>query len=150
MATDTPEPILDLTTLRRPIRIDGKTYHLKSADELTLVESQMFTRWAKELEVLGKDGGRDKELSALLRVVAREALADVPKRVFKRLSTSMHLAVVEVFTVLLLERQVRLAGAVVSASRSTGRKSSPAFSTHSVVIPDGGSIEPQPLSSEPT
>lgn len=146
------EPILDLSTLiaaRPPVRIDGTVYHLKSPDELTLADSHSFTRWGKELEVLGQQPDKVKELEMLLRVVARAALADVPRRVFKRLSPSQHVSVVEVFTVLLLGRQARLAGAVASAGRSTGRKSSPGFSTSMAASPDGGSTPPQPPSSEP-
>ncbi len=141
------DPILDLSTLiadRPPLRIDGTTYHLKSPDELTLAESHKFTKWGKELEALGKDPDRTAELEALLKVVAAAALADVPPDVRQRLLPSHNVAIVEVFTVLLLGRRMRLAGAVASAGRSPGS------STPSGAIPDGGSMVPRQPSSEPT
>ena len=150
MATD---PILDLSTLipdRPVIRIDGATFHLRSPDELTLAESHRFGRWGKDLEALAKDPERLVDMEALLRRVSREALADdVAEEVFARLGTRHHLAIVEVFTVLLLGRQARLAGAVASAAQSTGPRSFPASSMSSAATPDGGSTEPRPRSSAP-
>jgi hypothetical protein len=146
------DPILDLSTLiadRPTIRINGAIYHLFSAEELSLAESHQFSRWGKELEEFGKDSDRLPELQALLRVVARAALADVPAEVFGQLSPSHWLSIVEVFTVLLLGLRVRRAGAVASAGRSTGRSSSRASSTPMAARPDGGSTPPRPHSSEP-
>lgn len=146
----TADPILDLSTLiadRPPIRIDGKVHHLFSPEELSLAESHKFGRWGKELEALGKEADKLDELEALLRIVSRAALADVPDDVFGRLSPSQHLSIVEVFTVLLLRRQARLAGAVASAAvRSTGRSSSLGSSELMAATPDGGST-PRPLPS---
>lgn len=152
-AADRPgSPILDLSTLiadRPPLRIDGTIYHLRSPEELTLAESHQFSKWGKELEALGKEPDRLRELEDLLRVVSRAALGDVPGDVFGRLSPSQHLSIVELFTVLLLGRRARLAGAVVSA-RLTGENSSRASSGRMAVRPDGGSTARQPLSSGST
>lgn len=137
------EPILDLSTLipERPvIRIDGNTYHLRSADELSLAESHQFTRWGKLLQELPKDPARADELDALLAEVAGAALADVPAEVRARLKRAHHIAIVEVFTVLLLGHRARQAGAIAGAvDQSTGQRRSRGFSTSSAVTPAGGS-----------
>jgi len=154
MATTDPDaPILDLSTLiadRRPIRIDGATYHLRAPDELTLAEQHRFTRWGGEIEALGKDPDRDAELQALLPEVSRAALADVPDDVHAKLLPGHHLSIVEVFTVLLLGRRSRLTGAVLSAANpSTGPSSSRGSSTSMAATPDGGSTAPRSSSSGP-
>src|SRR5690606_10108967 len=108
------EPILDLSTLipeRPAIRIDGETYHLRSADELTLAESHQFTKWGKELEALAKAADNRAPLDTLLDTVVAAVVADVPAEVQQRLSLENKLAIVEVFTVLLLGRWARGAGA---------------------------------------
>lgn len=148
----TAAPVLDLSTLipeRSSIRIDGVTYHLKSPDELTLFESQLFSRWGKDMEALGKDPDQTSELEALLAKVAKRALADVPDDVFARLRPAHHLQISEVFTLLLLGHRARRAGAVVGAGPRTGQNSSHAFSTPSVATPAGGSTPPPPHSSGP-
>ena len=143
-------PLLDLSTLvdsRPPIRIDGETYHLKSPEELTLLESQQFTSWGKELEQLGREEGATDALTALVGVVARAVLADVPIAVFDRLSPTHRMNIIEVFTGLRLERRLRLAGVIAKQVRQqTGENSSPASSAPSVETPAGGSTAPQPHS----
>jgi hypothetical protein len=150
----TADPILDLSTLiadRPPLRIDGKTYHLKSPDELSLAESHKFTRWGKELEELGGVPDKLDELEVLVCIVSRAALADVPDEVYVRLSPSQHLSIVEVFTVLLLGRRSRLTGAVISAAgRQTGPNSSRASNTSMAATQGGGSTPRPPHSSELT
>lgn len=147
------EPILDLSTLipERPvIRIDGETYHLRSADELTLAESHQFTKWGKELEALAV-AGEAARLEALLVTVSAAVMADVPPEVASRLRTPQRLAIVEVFTLLLLRHRAQAAGAAGSAlSQSTGRKPSPASSMPSGASPTGGSTAHPPHSSGPT
>jgi hypothetical protein len=138
-------PLLDLSTLiERPvIRVDGANYQLKSPEELTLLESQQFTTWGAEIEKLAKDGTAVEELDMLVSVVARATLTDMPGDVFGRLSPSQRMAIVEVFTALLLSRRLRLAGAIATAARRTGVNSSPGSSSPSAAIPDGGSPAPQ-------
>lgn len=145
------DPILDLSTLiadRPPIRIDGVVYHLRSPDELTLAESHQFTVWGKELEKLGSDPEKVNEVEVLLRRISNKALVDVPPDVFQRLSPSQHVSIVEVFTVLLLGRRTRLAGAIAgAAARSTGQRPSRASSTPTAAPQDGGSMKRRPHSS---
>lgn len=146
------DAVLDLSTLipeRSPFRIDGKTYHLKSPDELSLFESQRFTRWGKRLEELGSDPDREDELEILLAEVAQHAVADVPPGVFGKLNATHHLAIAEVFTLLLLGRQARRAGALVGARPQTGRNSSRASSGLMAAILAGGSTPRRPPSSGP-
>lgn len=147
-------PLVDLSTLipERPvIRIDGRDYHLRAADELTLLESDAFTRWGARLQELAAEPGKVAELEALLGEVAGKAMADVPDEVRQRLRREHHIAIVEVFTVLLLGHRARQAGAIAGAlDQSTGPKPSPASSTPSAATPDGGSTAPQATSSGPT
>ncbi len=146
------DPILDLSTLiadRPAIRIDGQTFHLKSPDEMTLAESFQFSRWGKQLDELGA-AERIDDVQALLPTVCRAALADVPEDVQARLSASQRMAIAEVFTALLLARQAQLAGAVDSAVRSIGQRSSRASSGSLAATPAGGSTTRRPRSFEHT
>ncbi|MBN9333859.1 hypothetical protein [Devosia sp.] len=144
------EPILDLSTLtdnRPPIRVDGTVYHLKSPEELTLAESQNFTKWGHELEALGKQPEKVGALDALVTIVARSTTVDMPVGVFEKLSSVQRMAIVEVFTGLLLGKRLQLAGALARmASQSIGANSSPGSNMPSGATPDGGSTAPQPLS----
>lgn len=147
------QPILDLSTLipdRPAIRIDGETYHLRAADELSLAESHQFTLWGKLLEEPATDPEQAAKLDQLLAKVADEALADVPPAVRLRLNRTHHIAIVEVFTVLLLGHRARQAGAIASAvDQSTGQRPSRGFSMPLAATPAGGSTPPQPPSSGP-
>lgn len=64
----------------------------------------------------------------------------------EKLSGAQKMAVVEVFTGLLIRRKLSLAGAIATSmvenkagNRQTGEKSSPVSSASSEAIPDGGS-----------
>lgn len=150
MATE--DPVLDLSTLipeRPPVRIDGTVYHLRSPEELTLAEGHKFTLWGRKLQKLGQDPDRRAEFEALLRIVADFVLVDASPEVRARLLPHHHLAIIEVFTVLLLGRRLRLAGAIAGASLLTGQRSSRGFNMPSGATPRGGSMAPQPPSSGP-
>lgn len=144
------QPLLDLSTLiegRPSIRIDGATYHLKSSEELSLLESQQFTSWGKELERLAAsvDEAAEQALNELVNKVAWAALADVPRPVFDKLSGSQRMSVIEVFTALLLGRRLRLAGALIEqvTPRRTGANSSHGSSSPSAATPADGSAPSQ-------
>lgn len=140
----TADPILDLSTLiqRPPIRVDGVIYHLKSSDELTLLESMQFTTWGNKLKELGEAPDKVAELKALVDDVAWAAISDMPKAVFKKLKTVQRMQVVEVFTGLLLGRRMALAGAIVGTfGQQTGASSSPGSSSPSAARPTGGSTK---------
>lgn len=144
------DPILDLATLsesRPPIRIDGVTYHLKSPDELTLAESHRFAAWGGRVQELGGKVEHVDELQKLIAEVSWAALADVPVDVFARLSPTQHMAIVEVFTALLLELKARRVGATLGAVRSSGASSFRASSAAMAATPGGGSTPRPPVSS---
>lgn len=147
------KPILDLNTLieRPTIRIDGETYELRSPDELSVLDSHFFTVKGKEIEQLGEAEGSDADLAAVVDQVVPRMVIDLPDDVYDRLSGAAKLAIVDVFTGLLLRRRVSLAGAIAQAviapakpTRSTGAKNSPASSASSEAIRTGGSGAPRP------
>lgn len=140
-------PILDLNTLieRPTIKVDGKVYELLSPDELSILDSQRLTRWGREIEVLATDEEKSDELDALVSQAARKVLADMPDKVFAKLSASHRFSVVEVFTGLLLRRRLVTAGALAMemVRPSTGAKNSRVSSTSSAAIQAGGSQPPR-------
>lgn len=141
------EPLLNLSTLvedRPSIRIDGQTYHLKSSEELSLLESQRFTAWGKELEELGRDEAKIGALESLVAIVAWAALADVPQEVFDKLSSSQRMTIIEVFTGLRVRSRLRVAGALAQqvVSPPTGASLSPGSNSSSAVTSTDGSAEP--------
>lgn len=143
-------PILDLSTLtedRPPIRIDGVLYHLKAPDELTLLESHWFGARAAELTVLAEGDDMDA-LDQLVSTIARRAVADVPDKVLAKLSGSQLMAIVEVFTGLLMARRISQAGALARiATPPTGANSSRGSSTSMAAILAAGSTASRPGSS---
>lgn len=140
-------PLLDLTTLieRPAIRIDGATYHLKSVDELSVIESQRFSNWGTQLEEFGKDPDADPDAHEdLVRKIAQAAVADVPAELFAKLATSQMMAIVEVFTSLLLAHRLTVAEALArQVSRSIGARSSQGSSAAMAATPDTGSPSPR-------
>ncbi len=146
-------PILDLSTIeddRPPIRIDGVIYHLKTADELSLMDSQWFGKRAEELKVLGASNDSDDMdgLELLLRTIVKRAAADVPDEVLAQLSSTQNMAIVEVFTGLLMAKRISQAGALARiANPQTGANSSLGSSTSMAAILAAGSTKRPPASS---
>ena len=137
------KPILDLKTViedRPPIRVDGVIYHLKSPDELSLMESNQFAVWGEQLRALG-EAGEDgmAELEVLVGKVAGAIVFDMPGEVFARLDTAKRMAIVEVFTGLLLSVRLRSVEANVRAALPTGANSSRVSNISSAVARSGGS-----------
>lgn len=134
--------LLDLNTLidRPKIAVDGELYEILSPDELTVLDTQRFENWGREIQALGQDEKRETEFQALIDKVARRIMVGVPDAVAAKLSTSHQLRVIAVFTGLLLGDQVAAAGAALKAmNQSTGAKSSRASSDSSAARPAGGS-----------
>jgi hypothetical protein len=132
-----PEPLLNLDTIivRPTIVIDGESYSILSADELSVLDSQRFALWNRRLEALQLGGEEDPELDQLVDTIARRVLVDVPDTVIAKLQGAHKLAVIEVFTGLLLRQRMDVAGATAKAMgaseeaiRSTGAFSFPGFS----------------------
>ena len=146
-------PILDLSTVvadRPPIRVDGVTYHLKSPDDLSLMDSHQFSAWGERLRELGEQGEDGiGELERLLPKVVAAIAFDLPREVLDRLSTAHLMAIVEVFTGLLLSVRLRSVEANVRAAQPTGGSSSRVSSSSLEAARTGGSPAPRPGSSGP-
>lgn len=140
-------PLLDLSTLienRPAFTVNGKLYHLLSPEELSLAKCLQFQAWGRELEALGK-ANDTAQLEALVEQVAHAAMADVPDQVAARLSTSQLMALVELFSTLLLQHRLRLAGAIAKqVTRLTGANISPGSSRPSEATPTPGSDASRP------
>ena len=142
----TQDPLLDLNTLieRPTIAIDGKRYEILSPDELSILDSQRFERWGRQIEVLAATDDKPAELDKLIDKVTGAIMVGVPDDVRARLSKGHKVRVIAVFTGLLLGDQVGAAGATLKVmSRSIGAKSSPASSASSAARPAGGSRKPR-------
>ena len=112
------QQLLSLDTLvRRPkVAIDGTQYEMLSPDEMSVLDYQRFGLWHRELVQLQEDGGEDDPaLEALVDRIARKAMVGVPAGVIGKLSGAQKIAVVEVFTGLLLQTRMRVAGATATA-----------------------------------
>lgn len=113
------EPLLNLDTLivRPVISIDGKRYEILSADEVSILDGHRFGVWGRRIDALSASDDADDavELDALYEKVARAVMIDVPPDVFDRLSGSHRIAVVDVFTSLLLRNKLGVAGAMETA-----------------------------------
>lgn len=140
-------PLLDLDTLvRRPfIAIDGQRYDILSPSEISIIESHRFGLWGKRIEELAGATEQEEqdELSALVNVVARAVGVGVPDEVYAKLTGSHKLAIVDVFTGLLLGNRLGVAGAIAKAAGvpwnpSIGATSFLGFSASTADRPRGG------------
>lgn len=144
------EPLLNLDTLivRPSIQIDGERFELFSADELSVTSSHRFSVWGRRIEQLEQSDSDDEatlsELDALYAQVARAAIVAVPDDVFIKLSGTNQIAIVDVFTGLLLRNRLGVAGAMATAMETmtpglwTGERLSPDFNASSAAIRAGG------------
>jgi len=135
-------PLLNLDTLivRPKITIDGKPFDMIHPDEISVIDSHRFGVWGRridELQALAKDDeASQRELDELVFTVARKILPDVPDDVFAKLSGTQRWAVIDVFSGLLLQAKLKVAGAIGTAtgevpewlSRLTGAPSFPGSS----------------------
>ena len=144
MAEAGKAPLLDLDTLvERPfITVDGERVEILNPDELSVIESHRFGVWGRRIEALATETGEaaEKEFDALVAMVARRICVGASDETFARLSGSQHWDIVELFTGLLLQKKLKVAGAIAAAtgvlpewaqaltSGSIGASSSPASS----------------------
>ena len=114
------DPLLNLDTMitRPTIDIDGQRYEILSTEELSVIDSRRFGIWGRELQELQKGDDDSAELEQLIDTIARKALVGVPDEIYARLSGVQKVAVVEVFTGLLLRSRMSVAGAVGTAMGS--------------------------------
>lgn len=146
------ENILELRTLieRPSIKIDDAAYEIVSPQELSIVDSQRFTLWGEKMKALSAEGD-DAGLEALINDIAGRIMVSVPIEVAAKLSGVQKMAVVEVFTALLLQHKMAVAGAITktmepglkaqaaSQGEATGETSSRASSASMVGRRSGGS-----------
>jgi hypothetical protein len=123
MAEATTEPLLDLfTQITRPvIKIDGEFHEIFSPDELSVIQNHRFIRWGERIRALQQQDGEEaaKEQDQLVDLAARAVLVDVGDDLFAKLSGQHKLAIVEVFTALLLRSAAQVAGAMHRAAGTT-------------------------------
>ncbi len=121
MTTATPSTsgspsLIEIDTLiERPIiTIDKEPYEITAPDELTIVESAAVGRLGRRLDRLMKketlDQEGERELARTLGKLAAIIMRPVPADVRQGLNEAQTLAVIEVFTLLLLARKAKLAG----------------------------------------
>ena len=111
------KPLLDLDTLivRPTIAIDGTKYEMLSPDELSVLDSRRFGIWMKRIQELQEAEEDSPEIDELAEQFATKALVGVPEDVLAKLSGAHRIAVIEVFTGLLLRRRMSVAGATGTA-----------------------------------
>lgn len=144
-------PLLDLSTLiERPvIRIDGIGYEILSPDEISIIDGHRLGVWGRRINVLAEsdDADAEAELEQLIDKVARKVAVGVPGEVFAKLSGANKQAIADVFTGLLLQARLGVAGAIAkaagmlpneTASSGTGERSFPGSSASTAGNRAGG------------
>lgn len=138
------QPLFDLSTLiTRPVfALDGVKYELFAADELSVLASHRFGVWGREIERLAKSDDPDdgERLEELIDLAAAAAIVDMPADVYAKLTGAHKQTVVDVFTALLLQRALGVAGAMATAigDERIGEKLFPGFSASSAATRNGG------------
>lgn len=141
------EPLLSLDTLivRPTIEIDGQRYEIRSADELSVMDAHRFGIWGRRIEALAKsdDVADSAEYGVLIGLAARAAIVDLPDEVFAKLAGSQMIAIVDVFTGLLLRKQLGVVEAMARAMGGlpTGASLFPGFSGSTAATRGGGFIQ---------
>lgn len=127
-------PLLDLDTLivRQTIAIDGVRYEIINPDEMSVIASQRAGNRGRRIDEISKGApeSEEGELDRLVDEAAHAILVDVPHEIFAKLSGAQKLAVVDVFTGLLVRSKLGVAGAMAKAldQLPIGANSSPASS----------------------
>lgn len=150
MAKPNAEPLLVLDALageRSVIEVDGARYEVFHPDELSVIQSHRFARWASRIRELQEQDGEDAErqLDEITDRAARAAFVDIPDAVFAKIKGAQKSAIVEVFTALLLRRAVNVAGAMHRAAGTTPEWMMP--NARSSTSTGGGSSLPWPGST---
>jgi hypothetical protein len=147
----TQEPtILSLETFftRPTIVIDDAVYEITSPAELSIQQTYQIGDLGRKLHNLQKTNGlaeaQQKQLSETLEAICEIVLEPVPAEVRAKLRDSQKLAVTEVFTMLLSEERLKLAGATVLKTitkllnDSLGEKQSPVSNVFTAEAPKAG------------
>lgn len=113
-------PLLDLSTLiERPvIGIDGTAFEILSPDEISIIDSHRLGVWGRRINVLAEslEESDEAELEQLIDRVARKVAVGVPDEVFAKLTGAHKQAIADVFTGLLLQARLGVAGAIAKAA----------------------------------
>lgn len=119
MAENDTDNILSLETIydRPQVAIDQRLYEITAPAELTIEQHYKLARHSKKLAALKENAGlaeaQIKQLSVHLDAICEIVLAPIPESVRSKLTDSHKQAIVEVFTMLLSEDRLRLAGGTV-------------------------------------
>lgn len=139
-STQPTAPILDFSAVIRRERVkmpDGKTYEMKSPDELPWMayrgSANQFVRFGQLLATPVRSAEEEKEVEALSRKLVRDIILEAPDKVLDLLTPDQRLAVVTVFSFLLLKTKAagqkgRAAArqiATILTTGNTSRASSP-------------------------
>lgn len=144
MDTTETAPLLSLDTLiiRPMIEIDKISYEIVSPDELSIVDSHRFGVWGRRIAALATSDIEedDEQLTAMVDKLARKVAVGVPADIFEKLSGAHRMAIVDVFTGLLLHNRLQVAGAIAKAANGgqTGEKQSPGSNASTAAARDGG------------
>lgn len=143
---DTEPNILSLSTIydRPKIIIDEHLYAITAPQELTVEQHYLLAQHGKALAELRETAGLSPaqigELSTHLDAICAIILEPVPAEVRGRLTDSQKLAVTEVFTMLLSEDKLKLAGGTVMqlVKKYLGELPSPGSSPSTAEAPKAG------------
>ena len=143
---DATDNILSLSTMlvRPKIKIDGAEYEMAAPSELSIEQNYRLSDLGRKLANLRGTAGladaQQQQLTQILTAICDIILAPIPEEVRARLSDSHKLAVTEVFTMLLSEDRLKLAGGTVlkMLNKFIGEKLSPASSASTAEAPKVG------------
>lgn len=145
--TKTDEPtILSLDTIftRPQVSIDGALYEITSPGELTIQQNYRIGVLSRQLTknraMDGLTAAGQQQLSDILHELTEIILEPVPAEVRAKLKDAQKLAMVEVFTMLLSEDRLTLAGATVlkMIGRYLGENKFPGFNAFTAEAPKAG------------
>ncbi len=133
---DDNDNILSLTTMfvRPKIRIDGAEYEMTAPSEMSIEKNYRLADLGRKLSNLrgtvGLAEGQQRQLTVTLDAICDIILEPIPEAVRAQLSDSHKLSVIEVFTMLLSEDRLKLAGGTVlkMLNKFIGEKSFPGSS----------------------
>ena len=127
---EAPDNILSLETMfvRPKIKIDGAEYEMTAPSELSIEQNYRLSDLGRKLSNLRGTSGlapaQQRQLTETLGAICEIILEPIPEEVRNKLSDSHKLSVTEVFTMLLSEDRLKLAGGTVlkMLNKSTGIK----------------------------
>lgn len=143
--TDT-DSILSLDTIfvRPIISIDGADHEITAPGELSIEQSYRLADLGRKLSNLrgtvGLAHAQQRQLTETLTAICDIILAPVPADIRAKLNDSQRVAITEVFTMLLSEDRLKLAGATVlkMMNKYLGEKPFPGSSGSTAEVPKAG------------